>query len=86
MRIPIHIEIKIAWFMSIVKVLIGFSIIGTGGGINSVVLVLGGTLLMITGFDYIVPRVFDKVELYLMNKRHPDCNVIKYDGIRGKDE
>ncbi len=73
-------------FMSIIKTLIGFSIVRTGGNSNSIVLVLGGTFLMIGGLNYIVPPIFDRIELYIMNKRDPDCGKIKFDASRGQHE
>ena len=70
--------------MATIKLFLGFIIIGMGGDYNSVVLVLGGTFLMIAGMNYVLPPIFDKIELYIMNKRDPDCNVIKHDALKNK--
>ncbi len=78
-------KFQIKMLMAIVKLIIGFRIISIGGDLNSVTLILGGIFLMIGGMNPIVTKIFDRIELYLMNKRDPDCGIVRFSKHRSNN-
>ena len=70
-------EFTIRIISATIKCICGWMLLDKVVETNSLLFVISGILLLIAGLSCIVPYIFDKIELYIMNKRDTDCNVIK---------
>lgn len=61
---------------AMIKFICGFMLLNKVPGTQSFLFLISGILLMLAGLIYIVPMVAERIELYIMNKKDPDCGVI----------
>lgn len=78
-------QYRIRLISSIVKVLCGYMLVDLFAETTTWLFLISGLLLLIAGLNYLVPTIMDRIQLYIINKKDPDCNIIK-DVKKGVDE
>lgn len=79
-----ELELTIRITSATIRLICGFMLLNKVPETQSLLFAISGFLLMFAGLHCIVPWMFDKIELYLMNRNDPDCTKEPEDAIYDK--